>query len=214
VAGLALLGAATWLLWRALRPDRFVLFLLVALLFSPLAAAVTKAPGAQRAMPVGLYMFLFSVYGLAYLTSLRMPTFARGALVGAVALAYAAQAVPYLRDYFTAYPERSETAFDSYDLHGSTLRAIQHEPSQVLVAAEGMHRVHFQFLQLMLPVEAPMPLIRIEQPEAQPNSCLVYWGRSDSIARTDRYVVTVDEHDHRVKLRCWAGLRPERLDNN
>ena len=211
VGALAVLGPLAWFARPAFRRGRFLLFAGLGLAVSPLAAALTVEPGAQRAIMAGLFLLLLSAYGFALLASASARPLVRTGVGAAVALGMAAQAGPYLYDYFTAYPARSENDFDSHGFRERLVQALEQRPRQVLVAAPGNKRVHLQFYPLTLPQPPGLPLVHLQDPTAEPDSCLVFWGRADSIARTDRYVVTFESTEDRVKLRCWAGPRPERV---
>jgi hypothetical protein len=102
------IGGIIWLIvQKRLFGDRFVLFLFINLLLSPVAASLTiESPHALRSILLGLYFLIFSCYGLSALSRKG-----KNLLILIVFAALILESSYFLDDYFTEYGARSARSF-------------------------------------------------------------------------------------------------------
>ncbi len=128
---LSVVGLA-WLFIRK-RYDQFSLFLLINLLLSPIAAALTTGDSSLRSILVGLYLLIFSIYGLNILTNVQNKKIKLITLV-CLTIILLFEAGGYLSNYFFVYPQKSIWAFESYDFQKSLQIAISQNPTDIVVS--------------------------------------------------------------------------------
>lgn len=111
------------------RDDPFRTYLLVGLLVSPLAAALTVDPlHSLRSFSMSVFAAILSAYGLAYLSR---P--AARVLVALTALC----AGLYVFHYFVLFPPESAIAFENYGFEASLRDALASAPKRVVLSSQG-----------------------------------------------------------------------------
>ena len=128
LATLLLLALSTWkTLMR--RDDLFRTYLLIGLLLSPVAAALTVDPHhSLRAFSMSVFAILLSAYGLE-----DLPRVIARFLVGFSALC----ACFYVFYYFIVYPPQSAIAFENYGFRSALQEALADTPKRVVLSSEG-----------------------------------------------------------------------------
>lgn len=111
------------------RGNRFKIYLLVGLLLTPIAAALTtQIYNSARTFSMIAFALMLSAYGLRSLS----PYLARGA----VALTALCAAL-YVAQYFYIYPPYSAVAFENYDFKGTFDEALSRSPTRVVLSSQG-----------------------------------------------------------------------------
>jgi 4-amino-4-deoxy-L-arabinose transferase-like glycosyltransferase len=155
-----------WRLWRR-RHEPYARFILLGALVAPIPAALTlEAPYTLRGAGLIPFFAVFLIEGVAWTLSAGEPM-ARAAatgwgwllrprvVIGLLAAATLACAVPYFADYFTAYPARATAAFETGEGAGLV--------DAWDLAQAGGHRLFLSaalnqpLIQLQFAVEAPPP---------------------------------------------------------
>ncbi|QPN64313.1 hypothetical protein [Synechococcus sp. CBW1004] len=102
------------------RNDKFLKLLIVGLIFSPIAAALTAegTPHSLRSILLGYYIFLLSCYGLAIVCRISQGRL-RVLVVFSLILLLSYQIICFQYDYFVRYAERSRSYMGSHGLSQS-----------------------------------------------------------------------------------------------
>lgn len=178
VVVLSVIGLA-WLFFRR-KHNHFSLFLLINLLLSPVAAALTTGDSSLRSILVGLYLLIFSTYGINVLISLQSK---KAKLVSLTCLAtlFVFEVGGYLNDYFSVYPQKTVWAFESYDLPKSLQTALNQNPTDIIVSNQSNEPyAHLDFYKKSMHLQTNIPII-VDLPIAQPGRCIIYFASNQTI---------------------------------
>ncbi|MCI0558255.1 MAG: glycosyltransferase family 39 protein [Nitrososphaera sp.] len=128
---LALIGILHILLKKEHR--RFGLFLLVNLIFAPVAAALTTGDSSLRSLLIGLFLVLLSTLGFLWL--LRSPkSFGKYAVALVLLGTLILESGGYLYHYFHTYPGISQWAIGGYDFQSTLEAALQAKPEKIIIS--------------------------------------------------------------------------------
>ena len=187
----AILGIRTRSRWTGL--------LFLNLLAAPLPAALTGEPHALRALLLGLYLLIFSLYGFHALTRIADPERRRTA-VWAACFVLALEAGANVWGYFGPYPQRSIGWFESYDFPGALRRAVRVGARRIVVSPRGNQPyAHLEFYRRTLDLPPGIP-VTVAEPVAAPGTCVLYFDRHENIPNPQG-----------LRSRVWWRLRPTRL---
>lgn len=151
------------------RRDPFVRLLVVDLLLSPIAAALTlDHDHSLRAFPFVVFAILLSAYGLRW-TARRFGGIAASAFTAAAVL----QAAPYLHHYFVAYPAESVLAFENYGFAEALARAASIATARVVVDASEEKHNHPSFFAALMP-PSRVPIVTGDFKHLGPGDVLVF----------------------------------------
>jgi len=202
-------GVAFAIIRKGALVGRFKTLVVVNLLFSPLAGALTNwhHTHAPRAALMGLYMLLFAVSGFCVFAASRR----RRYVAVFAGLLLVAQAGWYVYDYFAVYgPQRSAAAFDSYDFKTALEEAARRKPSRILISSHANQPyIHAAFYGRFVPELKGIPvtvadLQTLDDPKAAKDSCLIYfkWNRVPTGGGLPFEDIAMPD-DSVAKVRCW-----------
>lgn len=155
---------------RDARRDPFVRLLVVDLLLSPVAAALTLDHGhSLRAFPLVVFAILLSAYGL-HSVARRFGAVAASAFIAAAVL----QTAFYLDDYFVRYPAASVLAFESYGFKEALARAASIATTRVVVDASEDKHNSVPFYTALMPEASRVPILIADRNELAPGDVLVF----------------------------------------
>jgi hypothetical protein len=131
---LFVIGLAWLITQNRLFKNKFLLLIFVNLWLSPVAGSLTTGrPHALRSILLGLYIVIFSCYGLARLLLVK-EKMKQGILITAVFVILLCQVCLYVNDYFTKYEKKSAAWFEGYDFKNALITAIARNPEQIIVS--------------------------------------------------------------------------------
>ncbi len=204
-----LLGTAYILANKKLRVNRYILFLFLNLLVSPLAAILTSegTPHALRSMLLGYYILIFSCYGVMLICQLRHDRY-REIILGVILASLFFEITAYQIHYFIIYPAKSVTAMDGYDLKKSLQSAIDEHPREVDYLNKNVYATidFFSFL-VTNPQNIPIKLNTTLDPI--PGSCLIFHQGIEN--ELDQYSIPyyeLDNHYHLNRLEKFFKVNP------
>jgi hypothetical protein len=193
-----LLGTAYILANKKLRVNRYILFLLLNLLVSPLAAILTSegTPHALRSMLQGYYILLISCYGVMLICQLRHVR-CRQIILAVVLASLFFEIAAYQVHYYIFYPAKSVAAMDGYDLKTSLQSAIDEHPLEVFYLDKKIYGTidFFSFL-VANPQKIPVKLSTTSHPI--PGSCLIFHQGMEN--QLDQYSIPYYELDNHYHL--------------
>ena len=171
------------LLWLIIRKQlfnyKFLLFLFTNLLIAPIAASLTIGTHQSlRSILLGLYILIFSCYGLALILLIKEKELKK-TLVAAVFIVMLFEALLYINDYFTRYKNDSISWFESYDFKNTLITAIQKKPKEIIVSnLENYSLTEFNKKLISNPNQIP---ILVDNIVPRNNTCIIYhvWDEAD-----------------------------------
>jgi hypothetical protein len=184
---------------------RFNIFLLVSLLLSLVAAALTSegTPHALRSMTLGIYLFLLSCHGMDEF--LRMENRrARTLMLTGISIFLLAEIVLYQMDYFLAYPARSVKAMGSQGFESALQFAIDQSPGEVIFFSKPRETyANMQFYSLLVENPNDVPLNWDNRPKPDKNICILYHVQNER--ELDSSPIPFEEFDSGgiIKARCY-----------
>jgi len=151
-----------------IKRSRFARFLLLSLLISPIAAALTIDPQhSLRAFSMAVFAILLSTYGLQYAGRWRLS----GALVALTAI----NAALYTADYFRRYPAESSFAFENYGFREALLAARDRTHGRIVVSAAGNQPyINVLFFESVLPDTRHIPVVLGRKEDVRPGDVFVF----------------------------------------
>ncbi len=207
VAILAVIGLV-WVLITSHRKHgeaRYNTFLLLSLFLSPIAAALTKDCGhALRTILLGLYILIFSLFGFSALLTVKNKHI-RYTICVAIFLMLTMEACNYLQYYFTQYPQKTIKVFESYGFKEALEVALESRPNDVVISKlANQPYVHLKFYEKVLSIDNNTIPIRVEEPVAKDNRCIIFFPSDPTIINKDDYnSIPLVSKDAYAKLRCY-----------
>lgn len=200
---LSMIGLMRLLIQR--KWTRFDFFLLASLILSPVAASLTSegTPHALRSMTLGLYLFVFSCYGMSEIVAIENHRARSLALIG-VSLLLFAEIVFYQTDYFLAYPSRSVNAMGSQGFESSLQFALDQNPGEVFFFNKPRETyAYMQFYSLLAKNPNDIPLTWDNRPKPDVNICIIYHSHNEK--ELDSSPLPFEEFDSGgiIKTRCY-----------
>jgi hypothetical protein len=171
-----LLGMASILTNKKLVFNRFNLFLISNLLFSPLAAILTSdgTPHALRSLLLGYYILIISCYGFRFICELT-PNYHRQIFIAGVLVYLLFEIIGYQANYFIVYPAKSIAVMNSYDLKKSLQNAINQNPTEVLFPDKPKdYYASINFFSLLVRNPQNIPILMSTSFTPIPGSCVLY----------------------------------------
>lgn len=202
VAVLACIGLGWLIVRRRIKLSTYPAFLLANLLLAPVAAALTVGHSALRSVLVGLYLLLFSLFGLCVLVGIKQVK--RRVISCCVVLALLLTEVTgYLHYYFTAYPTQTVAVFESYDFKRMLETALRQKPDDIVVSERAnMPYAHLEFYRRTIKSDAT-PLL-VAAPVAKDGRCVIFFASDKMIADENLYTVKDLNRDGYTRLRCYS----------
>lgn len=200
---------------------KFYDFLLINLLFSPVAAALTNegTPHALRGMLTPIYLTFVSCFGFYYVS---VKFSARLAKLKKYLLFFLGfESALYVLAYFIAYPERSIEATEGYGTEQRLQEAIYRAPVKVyFVNDPGASYADAKFYLALVenPANIPVEIIGDREVNPQKNECVVYhrWNKMEERLGAPVYENApiyranwlqrkfgIQDKPHVMKLRCY-----------
>jgi len=209
VAALALIGLVWLFATGYFRQHKYLIFLLISFLFSPIAAALTTGDSSLRSVLVGLYILIFSLFGLSALLTLDDKK-ARNVACLVIALALSIEVFNYLHYYFIDYPKKSIGAFESYDFKRTLKVAMAQRPSDIVVSEKANQPyAHLEFYRRVVGATNTKTLIVIGEPVAKDNRCIIFFPFDETIIDQNQYYFRdLNSTDDFTKLRCFSSNNP------
>lgn len=175
----------SWLFIKK-KHNNFTSLLLINLLLAPVAAALTTGDSSLRSILVGLYLLIFSIYGLHVLINIHNKNVKLISLIFLTSL-LVVEAGGYLINYFLIYPQKSVWAFESFDLPKSMQMAVNQNPTDIIVSSLANNPyAHVDFYKKSIHVQTEIP-INVDYPVAQPGRCIIYFASNQKIINENIY---------------------------
>ncbi len=184
--------------------NKFNAFLLINLLVSPLAAALTSegTPHALRSVLLGYYILLISCYGVEFLSEIRENQ-VKKVLTASIAFFLVLEIFSYQLDYFIFYPAKSIPYFESFDFKTSLKIAIEKNPRQIIfVNNVPPSYVNLQFYSYLVDNPKDIPIQIIQKPVPDLDTCFLYNQSYDQefIKELDEFPHDFTEYENNKKL--------------
>lgn len=202
---LAMIGLAG-IIFRK-RWGKFIIYIVVSLLLSPVAAALTSegTPHALRTMTLGYYIFLFSCFGISEFLSIENRK-ARYLSFAGITLLLSSEIVLYQLDYFLAYPARSVRAMGSKGFESSLQYAIGNSPEEIIFYSKPRETyADMQFYSLLVENPDHIPMTWDNRPKPAEDVCILYhvWNERE----LDQFPNPFEEFDSGgvIKARCYLS---------
>ena len=177
----------------------------VNLLFSPCAGSLTTGKtNALRSLLVGLYILVFSCYGLACFLRVK-GGMKRGILIGAVFVALLSQVSVYLTDYFTQYEKKSVVWFETYGFKDALVTAIARDPKRIIVQKAKRAYVCVAFYKNCVSNPRRIP-IYLSNAAPENDTCIIYFTQSKHDLGLSEYPYKFEASgsgDEMVRVRCY-----------
>jgi hypothetical protein len=197
-------GLAWLVIQKHLFKNKFVVLILVNLLLAPLAGSLTTGqPHALRSVLLGLYILVFSCYGLARLLLVK-GKMKQGILITAVFVILLFQVCLYVNDYFTKYERKSAAWFEGYDFKKALIAAIAQNPEQIIVSNRPKRfYVLLGFYKNFVSNPRQIP-IHLGNMIPRDNTCIVYFAKHEPLLNMYPYKFEAARPDKNlVGLRCY-----------
>jgi 4-amino-4-deoxy-L-arabinose transferase-like glycosyltransferase len=163
---LLVLGLITLVRGGELKRSPFARVLLLSLLISPVAAALTIDPRhSLRAFSMVVFAILLSTYGVRYARRWRLAS----ALVALTAV----NAALYTADYFRRYPAESVVAFENYGFREALLTARDRTHGRIVVSQAGNY-INALFFDSVLPDARHIPVVLGRPEDMRPGDVYVF----------------------------------------
>lgn len=185
------------------KENKFVVFLLPNLFFSIFPAALTEANHALRSIVFGVYITIFSCFGLLFLTDIKNKNIRRVA-ISVILLVLIFESAYFLKSYFFTYPEKSITAFEGFGFKEAISSAVSKNPDKIIVSNNPYGEYeNLEFYKIILNYDNPIP-ISIYYPFAQENTCLIYFPKYENFQNPQFLSEKYKNSDkYYVKMRCF-----------
>lgn len=158
---------------RKFRADSFQLLLLMNFTFAPVAAALTTGDSSLRSIFIGLYILIFSFYGLSFLIE-NISGFKRLFLLFCVFSLLSFEMARYIGDYFSHYPNISIRAFEGYGIDKAINLAYEKQPKKIIISNTlDQTGIHYKFYSQINTQKGKVPVI-ISKPLYSQNACFVF----------------------------------------
>lgn len=146
--------------------NKFYRYLLVGLILSPFAAALTiDSQHSLRAFPMAVFGIVISAYALHDLSLSTART-----IVATTALC----ALFYILDYFVIYPSISAEAFENYGLKEVLNEALDRAPNRIILSDEG-NAPYIDLLFFGTLTHAGIPLLVGSRKDLQPGDAYIFY---------------------------------------
>ncbi len=200
---LAILGLGYGLYLAIKQRAKFPTFLIVNLLIAPMAAALTNGDSALRSVLIGVYVVIFSCYGLGWLLRLNRQQRLSVSLIVFVTLTIEIRG--YLTDYFKVYPSKTITAFESYDFAGTLQKAYAMKPDDIVVSKEANQPyAHLEFYRRTESFAGSLPA-RVDLPVAADSRCIIYFAFNETIVEAQKFArQDLETPGNYTKLSCFS----------
>lgn len=163
------------------RIGRFDCFLLLNLLASPLAAALTSegTPHALRSFLLAYYIVLISCYGVAFILDIPSRRLKRIMTIS-IATLLTIEIIGYLLHYFLIYASASIEEMGSFNLASSLQTAINRRPKQIIFINNPYKSyANLKFYQFIISNPDKIPLVISQDPTPTLGSCVVYHRKDE-----------------------------------
>lgn len=190
----------TALLFRK-KMDKFTSLLLVNLLFTPVASALTSEgnPHAIRTLLMGYFIVLFSCYGFQFLSHISPKPLAIF-LVSCIYITIGYEASKYQLDYFTQYAARSVSDMGSYDFYGSLDFALAERPKEVIFFDNFFGGLdNFIFYSRIIANPMNIPIKSSQNPIPESGVCIIYRRETGAEEELDIYSIPYQEFGSRYR---------------
>lgn len=202
---LSIIGLICCMIRRDLFRDKFLLFMFINMLLSPVAASLTKAglgPHALRSIMLGLFILFFSCYGLSFFFSIKN-NLLKNILISVAFAVLVFQACFYLNDYFTRYRETSIGWFESYDFKNTLITAIERQPEVIVISPfSNQPYILLAFYNYFISNPRQVPIYVAKNMIPLTNTCVIYF-KNDPLHKlyTTRFH-DFSLHDSIARLGC------------
>lgn len=188
---------------RKINATRFMAFVVISLLVTPLPAALIPegAPHALRSMLMGYYVLVLSCYSLAQLASLEWLRLIKSVIFACLFIGLIVEVIGFEVDYFLFYPSRSVEDFGSFDFKSALEFALEHEPEKIIAAGlpPGGY-AHVQFYSEIIDNPEKVQIEISDFTEPSPRTCILFHRRTEIETRLDGYSLPFDNFFSRNKL--------------
>jgi len=189
---------------RKIFKDKFLLFLSLNFICSPLAAALINAKfHGLRSNLFGLYFLIFALYGFNFIYKRLKNSKYQLFFVLLVFLTLSIESFIYLLNYFTIYPAKSAYAFEYYGAEKILKSSAEQEPEHIYIYDPHLIYAHLEFLRSYYPIDIP---IFYDLPERIENSCILYFYDKENYIR--------ESYPEFIKFNSKGSLIQMRIDKN
>ncbi len=171
---------------------QFYFFLLINLIFSPIAASLTSegAPHSLRSILLGYYVLLISCYGLYRISKIQHQTVRRYLLIG-ITILFAIEVINYQIDYFFNYPARSIDAMASFGFKESLQFALDQKPDKIIFLNEPyVTYPNILFYSLLVSNPNKIQITANDDPKYEPGTCIIYHQSNESLTLQSSFPYT------------------------
>ncbi|WP_445633676.1 hypothetical protein NSTC745_05376 [Nostoc sp. DSM 114161] len=180
---LFLLGLINILISKKLIFNKFNIFILINLLLSPVAAALTSgvSPHALRSLSIAYYILTISCYAIEFILSI--PNYYRKqGLITCVLIFLLFEIIGYQFNYFIFYPPYSAKAMDSLNFKESLQAAVDRNPKEVIFMNQlsSLNYIHLKFYSYLIDNPRQIPIKEVEHPVPSLGSCLLYYREHEA----------------------------------
>lgn len=183
--------------------DRFQGLLLLNFLFAPVAAALTVSDSSLRSVLFGLYILIFSFYGLSLLIENLTGLKKRIVLICIFSL-LSIETSRYIYDYFSNYSSRSVMAFEGYGFIESLNLAFENHPEKIfIINTLDQTGIHYRFYTQIMTSKEKTPVV-ISKPFYYQNACFVFPLQDKRYFDASPFALkfaTIDNYYY--KIRCY-----------
>ncbi|MDZ8185961.1 MAG: glycosyltransferase family 39 protein [Nostoc sp. ChiSLP02] len=180
---LFLLGLINILTRKKLILNKFNIFLLINLFFSPVGAALTSgiSPHALRSLLMSYYILLISCYGLEFIHTIK-DYYRKQGIITCILIFLIFEIIGYQFNYFIFYPPQSAKAMDSFNFKESLQAAVEKNPKEVIFMnqASALNYIHLKFYSYLVKNPNQIPFKQIEHPIPSLGSCLIYHRKNEA----------------------------------
>jgi hypothetical protein len=197
---LFLLGFISILTQKKLILNRFNLFLLGNLFFSPLAAALTLpgTPHSLRSLLLGLFLLIFSCFGLKFITEIN-PIHSRRILIACILTYLVCDIAAYQANYFIYYPAKSVSAMKSYGFKESLQDAINNNPKEVILLDRPFeYYASLKFFTYLVKNPQNIPITMSDEVEPVPGICVLFQRDNGDMLKHSSYLFNESENPYQL----------------
>ncbi|WP_054114185.1 ArnT family glycosyltransferase [Marinagarivorans algicola] len=219
---LSVICLVVWVKNRVILNNRFVKFIFISWLLSPIAAATINDMNVLRTFTTGIYWVIGSCFGLQYLYGILVVR-AQKPIVYFLFGFLILESCIYLLSYFVMFPERSIAGSESYDVKATYESALSQEPKRIWFLAipyASYTNIKFRMHTVGEFEEHPVKIVyRSSDIKVMRGDCVIYQIRNEAEIKTNlpiRYqernafelnfaqkVGGAWPRDHYTRLRCY-----------
>ncbi len=204
----AIIGLIGLIVTRKIFKDRFVAFIALNFLASPIAAALTHDIHGLRSILMPLYIIILSAYGINYL-SLAKNKFKiiSYSIIAMLFISLIIESTLYLNHYFTRYSEESISDFETFDYRSVILKAITLSPKKIIFSNKGGADLYIEpeFFKKIIDIPSNINFV-YDYPIPEDDSCIIFTIFDNStISQKNLHEYEFAPPNSYMKLKCYSS---------